>query len=55
MHDGLKFLEKNDQYVIIDTSGAQYKFTSQTRFNAKTSTGLKGQDIRILKNEVQVY
>ena len=50
----LDFSWKNDQYVIIDASGAQYKFSSQTRFGAKTNTGLKGRDIRILKNGQQV-
>ena len=50
----LDFSLKNDQYVIIDASGAQYKFSSQTRFGAKTNTGLKGRDIKILKNGQQV-
>lgn len=51
----LDYAWKNDRYVIVDANGAQYNFTSKTRFSAKTSTGLKGQDIRILKNGQQVF
>jgi hypothetical protein len=50
----LDFPWKNDQYLITDASGNRYAFNSQSRFSAKTTTGLKGS-IKILKNNQQVF
>lgn len=50
----LDFSWKNDQYTIIDESDNKYMFSSQSTFNAKTITNLKGS-IRIIKNGQQIY